>query len=82
MVPDGPALRTLYPRIQNVSTILTFEALRVEISVQSSNSRSFGLSFFRHNWLRANTALGSEELGVAFRAVDFIFLIRGERLPD
>jgi len=82
MVPDGPTLRTLLTRIEKVSTVLTFEALRVEISVQSSNSRSFGLSFFRHNWLRANTALGSKQPSIAGRAVDLVLVICGERHPD
>jgi len=54
MMPDWPTLGTLDTRVQDMAAVLAFEALRMEIPVQSSNSRGFGLTFFGHNGLAAN----------------------------
>ena len=56
---------------------LTLEALRVEISVQSSDPGSFGLAFLWHDGFAAHGALGREHLGVALGAVDLLLVLAG-----
>ena len=47
----------------SVCSHLTLEALRVEISVQSSDPGSFGLTFLWHDGFAAHGALGREHPG-------------------
>ena len=49
----------------SVCSHLTLEALRVEISVQSSDPGSFGLTFLWHDGFAAHGTLGREHPGTS-----------------
>lgn len=76
-----PALRTFDARVQHVTTILAFEALGMKVSVQSSDSWCFGLTFFGDNWFLADRALVSKQLGVVLGTVDAVLVVSCERHP-
>jgi len=72
---DWPTLGSFDSGVKHLSTILAFEALRMEISIQSSNSWRFGLSFFRNYWLRTHRTNKGKQLCIAFWTVNSSFII-------
>jgi len=72
---DWPTLGPFDSGVKHLSTILAFEALRMKISIQSSNSWRFGLSFFRNYWLRAHRTNKGKQLCIAFWTVNPSFII-------
>lgn len=82
MMPHGPTLLPLYAGIKNHVAVLALKTLRMKVLIHCSDPGRFGLSFFWYYGLFADAAAGSKLPCVTIWAVNPIFIVRGECLPN